>query len=295
MTDGHDWHEHRLPLADHEMAWYDCGAGTAVLLIHGSYDHLLYRPMAELFAHKYRMVCYDQRGSGGSTLPSRDDRLLHVDKFVADIDALRDHLGLERWAVVGHSWGATLGLLYAGRFPERIERLALIGMGPVDEEMHAVYRANVLRMMHPDARARWPDVHRAYVEAWLSGRGVDPELDEENIRAWAPVMFYGSDSAEAFVGEYLRAGGWRRHGPPASGLARRACLADAHRIAAPVLILYGYQDYEPITQAYLLAERIPGARVCFLNECGHTVWRDQPERLFRAVDSFLTGREEADP
>ena len=288
MTDRHDWHEHRLPLAGHEMAWYECGAGMPVLFIHGSYDHLLCRPMAELFAHKYRCILYDQRGSGRSALPAWDDRLLHVDKFVADIEALRDHLGLERLAVVGHSWGATLGLLYAGRFGERVERLALIGMGPVNDEMHAVYRANVLRMMHPGARARWPEVHRAYVEAWLSGGGVDPELDEENIRIWAPVMFYGPENAERFVGEYLQAGGWRRHGPPATGLTREACLAGARRITAPVLILYGYQDYEPITQAYLLKERMPHARVHFLNECGHIVWRDRPERLFREVDSFLS-------
>jgi pimeloyl-ACP methyl ester carboxylesterase len=65
-------------------------------------------------------------------------------------------------------------------------------------------------------------------------------------------------------------------------------LLDAEKIVAPTLVVYGYQDYEPITQAYLIRERIPQTRIRFLNRCGHMTWIEQPEGTFEAVDSFLT-------
>ena len=81
-------------------------------------------------------------------------------------------------------------------------------------------------------------------------------LDEENVRMWSPVMFYSLANAEEFVQEYLQAGGYRRHGWYATGFVEEDILKHAHRITAPVLIVYGYQDYEPITQAHIIKEYI---------------------------------------
>ena len=53
------------------------------------------------------------------------------------------------------------------------------------------------------------------------------------------------------------------------------------------LILYGYQDFEPITQACLLTASLPQAQVSFLNECGHVPWLEQPERCIQALETFL--------
>jgi len=270
------------------MAWYEVGRGSSVLFLHGCYDSLLYRPLAELFSHKCRCILYDQRGSGGSVLQVLDDASLHIDKFLADIESLRTHLGFETVSIVGCSWGATLGLFYAGRYPHQVERLVLIGPGPISDEMHAVYKANVLRRMHAADRDRWPEVNGAYRAARRSGQGVPRELDEANIRIWSPVMFHSLANAEAFVREYLKAGGYRRHAPSPTGHTRGDELAGASRITAEVLVLYGYQDYEPITQGYALRERIPHARISFINECGHMAWVDQPDLLLREVDLFLS-------
>ena len=64
----HVWKEHNLQVNGHEMAWFEIGTGPTLVCLHGSWDHLLYRPMGELFAQKYRCILYDQRGSGQSRL-----------------------------------------------------------------------------------------------------------------------------------------------------------------------------------------------------------------------------------
>jgi proline iminopeptidase len=282
---GH-WHEHRLQRPDHAMAWNEIGDGPTVLVVHGSYDSVLYTALGEMLAAQGRhVVLYDQRGAERSPLTERSDQTLHIDRFMEDLDALRAELGAAV-DVLGHSWGATLAMLYAARYPRGVRKLILANMGPFTESMRAVYRANTERMTAPGLRSTWKSVNDAYRAARRAGL-VPPELDEALIRHWAPVIFHDSDNAERFVELYLASGGWRRHAPDARGLPREAPLDAAGTVTAPTLILYGSNDYEPIMQAYMLQERIAGSRVVMLDECGHMPWWDQGEMFARVVDLFL--------
>jgi pimeloyl-ACP methyl ester carboxylesterase len=57
--------------------------------------------------------------------------------------------------------------------------------------------------------------------------------------------------------------------PDAQGLRRGIEIEGGHKITAPAMVMYGYQDYEPITQAYLIKDHIPQTRITFIDECGH--------------------------
>ena len=59
------------------------------------------------------------------------------------------------------------------------------------------------------------------------------------------------------------------------------------QIKAPVLVLYGYQDFEPITQAYVLRDWMPHTRIRMINRCGHWPWLEQPDAFFEALEDFL--------
>ena len=90
----HNWKAHTLQTNGHEMAWFEIGEGPTLVCLHGSFDHILYRPMGELFARKYRCVLYDQRGSGESKLLETGKDSMEIKRFTQDLDALRHHLGL---------------------------------------------------------------------------------------------------------------------------------------------------------------------------------------------------------
>lgn len=288
---GH-WHEHALARPDHAMAWCEIGHGPTVVVLHGSYDSVLYRPLGEMLAGQgLRCVLYDQRGTERSPLAEQTDATLNIERYLEDLDALRVELGLEKLAILGHSWGATLAVLYAGVWPGRVERLVLANMGPFTEAMRAVYRSNTERMTPAALRATWKQVNDAYRAARRAG-AVPRELDEALIRHWAPVICHQRASAERFEREYLAAGGWRRHAADARGFAREAPLDAAANVTGPTLILYGSEDYEPIMQGLVLQERIAGSRVVFIDECGHMPWYDQPERFLQVLNAFLeSGRE----
>ena len=283
----HVWKEHTLQVNGHEMAWFEIGVGPTLVCLHGSWDHLLYRPMGELFAQKYRCVLYDQRGSGRSKLLETGKDAMDIKKFTLDLDALRDHLGLDQIALLGHSWGSGLGLLYAQAYPDRLSHLILVGSGPLNSEMRGCYRANRDRMAYPTSPEEFAAIRRSYDQA-RSEKGVVPrEIDEALIQVWSRVIFYSRETAGQFIDFYLKNGGYLRHAESPTNFKHEMQLANADRITAPTLVVYGYQDYEPITQAYLIKEKIPQTEIAFLNECGHATWVDQPEEYFKVVDTFL--------
>ena len=198
----------RLPLdARHAMHWEECGnpRGVAAVFLHGgpgggsAPDHRRYFDPAF-----YRIVLYDQRGAGQSTPLGElaDNTTQHL---VADLEALRAHLGIERWLVFGGSWGSTLALAYAQAHPERVLGLVLRGIflgGPreIDWFMHGMRcffpeawtafaeflpageRGELLasyhgRLIHPDPAVHMPAAHAwSRYESSCSTLLPDPEL-----------------------------------------------------------------------------------------------------------------------
>ena len=123
--------EHRLKVdPPHELYLEECGNpnGVPVLFLHGgpggglSPDHRrFFDPSA------YRIVLFDQRGSGKST-PHAELEDNTTQALVADIERIREHLGIKRWVVFGGSWGSTLALAYAQAHPEKVRGLILRGI-----------------------------------------------------------------------------------------------------------------------------------------------------------------------
>ncbi|MFD8807678.1 alpha/beta fold hydrolase [Streptomyces sp. NPDC059597] len=138
------------------------GPGDPLVLCHGGpglWD--MFGDVAELLAGALPVIRWDQRGCGRS---EPCDGPWTTARFVADLDAVRRHFGLERMALLGHSWGAQLALSYALARPERVSTLIYVsgtGIGP-DRDWHPAYRAAFLARLgdHPERDARWRGVVR---------------------------------------------------------------------------------------------------------------------------------------
>ena len=122
----------RLDVGDgHRIHWEVSGAagGKPVVTLHGGPGSGSMPWWRELFdPQAYRIVQFDQRGCGRSE-PYGELRANTTWHLVADIEALRRHLGIERWQVVGGSWGSVLGLAYAQAHPERVTEMVLFAVG----------------------------------------------------------------------------------------------------------------------------------------------------------------------
>jgi proline iminopeptidase len=116
----------------HRLYWECCGNphGKPALFLHGGPGSGCTPGQRRFFdPHAYRVVLFDQRGAGRSrplaSEPDADLRANTTPHLIADIEALRRLHGVERWTVLGLSWGTTLGLAYAQAHPERVSALVL--------------------------------------------------------------------------------------------------------------------------------------------------------------------------
>ena len=129
--DIHPYAEHRLTVdAPHEIFIEECGnpQGLPVVFLHGGpgagcepYHRCFFDPS------RYRIVLFDQRGAGRSTPHASLERNT-TPQLIADVEAIRQYLGIDRWVVFGGSWGSTLGLAYAEAHPARVIALVLRGI-----------------------------------------------------------------------------------------------------------------------------------------------------------------------
>lgn len=261
------------------------GAGPPVVLCHGGpgiYDYL--EPVAAMIDHLATVYRYDQRGCGRSEQREPYD----IATFVEDLDALRAQWGHDAWTVIGHSWGATLALLYAVRYPERTERLVYISGTGIDPAWHRDYRRAREAKLQPAARERL----RRLEEERTVATGV--ELDR--INAERTTLLEATEYYDATRFEELP----RYDRFPVNYALNTALNAEMNsleesgvlpaqvaRIAAPTLVLDGEADPRPRWARAQVAELIPRARHLTIERAGHDPWVEQPEATARALRDFL--------
>ena len=157
--------------------------GLPVVVLHGGPGGGCTTSMRRYFnPDKYRTILFDQRGCGRSTPFASVENNTTWD-LVADIERIRQRLGIENWVVFGGSWGATLSLLYGQTHPERVRAMVLRGV-------FTMTKAELDWFYGGGAGQFWP-------EAWEVFKGLIPRAEQDDlIKAYGKRLF-GTDEAEA--------------------------------------------------------------------------------------------------
>jgi proline iminopeptidase len=184
----------------HEIYYEQCGnpSGRPVVFLHGGPGGGGDETPRRFFdPARYRIVLLDQRGCGRSR-PHAELRENTTWDLVADIEAVRELLGIERWMVFGGSWGSTLALVYAEKHPERVTSLVLRGIFLLRPDEIAWFYQRGASEIFPDAWERYrdfiPDAERGDLLRAYHRRltGTDTALAMEAARIWS--VWEGSTS-----------------------------------------------------------------------------------------------------
>jgi pimeloyl-ACP methyl ester carboxylesterase len=257
---------HRLERDGARLACADYGSeGPSVLLLHGLAGHAReWDSTAAWLSGAHRVLAPDARGHGRSERRPQD---LTPDAFVRDAESWLEHLSLAPAVVVGQSFGGITALLLAARRPDLVRALVIAEATPASDR-EAV----------------------ASVRRWLA--------------SW-PLPFPTSDHAQAFFGgDTLRARAWsagleqRRDGlwPAFEPAVLLAALAGAEArshwdewasIRCPVLVVRA-ADGAPSGETRRMLDLLPGAGLAEIEEAGHDVHLDQPERWETVVFQFIS-------
>jgi proline iminopeptidase len=261
---------------------------------------------------RYRLVQFDQRGCGRST-PHAGDWSTSLaanttHHLVADIERLREHLGIERWLVWGASWGVTLALAYAERFPERVTEMILLSITMTrasDEHWFAHETGRYFPEEWQRFRAGVPEDERdgdlvAAYDRLLNGPNVPEERRLQAARDWIAWEDAVLSLEEGYVvphprwsDEHFMIGFARlvtHYFSHAAFLEDNELLRNADRLAGiQGVLLHGHLDLSgPPDVAWSLAQAWPDAELHFIAG-GHTGDEEMDRRLLEATDRFAAG------
>jgi len=236
---------------------------------------------------RLRMVYLDQRGSGLSERPA--SRAYSMELLVEDLEGVRKALGVPKIAIVGHSFGGTLALEYAAKYPEHVAAL-VFAAGLWDAPAQIRLRCRRTVEMFPEAARR----AMGDSAATAGGGACDwfwtlPPLQRDAMNN--ALMFPDSavrlrlDSAQA-------ASGQRNTGELSAALFRQGLLhyrfSAPSRLTMPVLVIAGRRDGAAAAASLRqLAAELPNARFVEYEHAGHFVYLDETERFARDVAAFV--------
>ena len=255
----------------------------------------------------YLVVLFDQRNCGRSR-PHASDPATNLlanttEHLIADAELIRRHLDIDRWLVLGGSWGSTLGLAYAETHTERVTEIVLCAITTGRHgEFDWLFRGGLARFfpeqwarlldgLQPDERDDVvtgyhrllnnpdPEVRRRATDAWCLWESATPD--------WPPTdglaeRFTDPDYALAFariLTHYVQHNAW---------LEDEILLRNADRLRdIPGRLIHGRFDFQaPLENAYALNRAWPEAELVVVNDAGHVPTGAVAQELARATDGF---------
>lgn len=242
-----------------------------------------------LLERDWPVIYLDQRGSGGSERPSTGDYAIAT--VANDVEALRQHLGVPQWAILAHSFGTTIALDYAARYPAQVAALVIAG-GLADAPESCRETVTRLRDLRPAAFAKaFPDGTAAVPDKEICQRAFGA-LPGRAGEAYRDLNMFASAADLARFQKIEAASGIRNTGEMGNYQFRNGLLEYRFdrfsAVTSPVLVISGLHDWAagPESQRKL-ARRLPRGSIVEYPDAGHWSFVDAPERFARDVTEFL--------
>lgn len=254
---------------DIDAAWFEVGRGGPLILIHGlADDHRAWRRALPDLMLRHRVLMYDLRGHGGTTLGRPDGTLTQLG---SDLASLMESIGVDRADIAGFSLGGTIAMRMAIDHPEMVQRLVLVGTSSRVGRTAADWyrqRVDMVERNDPDLRATLDrDTADVYAQA-------PSELDDGLLirrQSTADPRGYGNACAAM------------------AALNAAPLDPELGRISAPTLIVASELDRHcPPKAAEIIAAGIKGSRLEVTPGAGHPIPVEKPRELAASMNAFLT-------
>jgi proline iminopeptidase len=245
--------------------------------LHFGHD-VLWPALSPLSEHR-QLIFFDQRGRGKSQQPP-GARTARIEHDAGDVSAIREALGIERWNVLGHSWGGGIAMLATAHDQAAVNKLVLVdAVGPTSDW---------LSRLHYSAVSRLSGSRREALEK-LDPAGLhvdDIAAHAEYASALYPAWFADREFGSIFSSP-------RANSPTGAAVAARLrrdgydWTSTIESIRVPTLVVHGEDDLLGVDVARSIASLIPGSELAVISHAGHMPFWEQPEEFFSLTERFL--------
>jgi proline iminopeptidase len=276
-----------IPVDGATLFYREFGSGQPLVIVGGlagaSNDYLV--SLAQQMGTRFRTILIDMRGTGGSTITRLDTSNVSPRRVAEDLEALRKHLQIKSWIVVGHAFGGSVALTYAVLFPTGIRALLLVGPTGIDLNFFNYYSVNIgARMSKEDSAMfnewrnispwspRKPKAKLEQFRASLGGYFVD-RRHLAGVRDMITERTYVAAVAETYWSAFMD------HTPRMHDLLPT--------LKVPAIIIQGDQDPVDRRTADRIRSALKTAKYKEVRSSGAFPWLERPKDFWTAADLFL--------
>ncbi|MCX2679803.1 alpha/beta hydrolase [Galbibacter sp. EGI 63066] len=259
------------------------GSDQPLLVINGGpgFSSKGFTKLAKQLAQRYQVILYDQRGTGKSKMTDIDSTNMTMDFMVEDMEALRKHLNLSKWTILGHSFGGIMANYYTSKHPDCVSGIIASSSGGVDLELLDYF--DISQQLSP--------TESDSLNYWISkiNNGDTSTYADKKRREFFASAYVYNDKHIPEIAERMT-----QSNPTINGLIwndlRRIGYDVSEELSTfekPVLIMQGKQDILQERTAKKNHNVFPNSNLVLLDACGHYGWLDQPEQYFKEIDAFM--------
>jgi proline iminopeptidase len=255
--------------------------GTPLFMVNGgpgfAHDYVHCSDAWDTIAQHRRVVFYDQRGVGRSARLKTGQSCTLADQ-IADLEAVRAHIGANKIDLLGHSWGGYLVMAYAARYPEHIRHLMIVDSAAPkwddtvflfkDVFPDAIERQNALQFAEAlgDSNAMKQDIHEYLAQLFWSPEARD--------RFMAHASEYAYDHT---VNEVLN-----------QDLKRFDLNPELAKFKMPTLVINGRYDMNvAMSVAWKIHNAIAGSKFVIFEKSGHLPYFEEPDKFVKTIEEFV--------
>jgi pimeloyl-ACP methyl ester carboxylesterase len=255
----------------------EVGTGFPVIVLHGGpgLDHSMFRPYLDVLGDAYRLLYVDERGQGRSDRV--DPETLSLDRFARDVDLLAETLGLESFALLGHSFGAIIATSHATELGTAVAYV-ISGGGDSSEALDADVEA---------ALEALGDEGQAIAQSWEDETTVETEEQlRQLMRDQLPFHFHG-EPPPGYMDDFVPSPEVLRHFAKV-GYGNFDYRPKLNDVEKPTLLIVGEHDRTTTPRAArTLHEGIPGSELHVVPDSGHMSFVEQTDEYIAVVRDFL--------
>jgi proline iminopeptidase len=258
------------------LAYQEFGTGSPIVVLAGGpgMNPAYMAPVAKMLSSEgRRAVLFHQRGTGGSEDASSCPTRLTVNGAIADLDALRRQLRLQKLYLAGHSWGGMLAMAYAQRYPDRVSALLLLDTGPMQAASFPIEEEVIRNRLTATEQAALNQAKNGAPTEKIERRALfahaeNARLLEKDIPIGEPLWY---ETAGNLMG---------------SDLGNFDVTRGMRTLKAPVMLIFGREDpgFFTIQQ---IRDQCRQAKVIVIEDAGHYPWMEQPAQMGKSLEDVV--------
>ena len=281
-----------VDIKDGKLYYEEEGQGVPIVLINGGPGgtHHLFHPYFSQMKDVARVIYYDQRGTGKS---SKDNtgKTYTIKQAVQDLEDLRKALKIDKWVVLGHSYGGLLAQCYALKFPEHCRGLVLSTADP-GGKTEVFYTTATCKRAHKfisqaecDA---WSNIYKKAKEGKLNP--IQVEYNKHLSGYWKMISYHKpnkEDLVKQLLYGFVCAPGFRKI--MISEIAKINLKGKFHDFKIPTLVVEGKYDFlwGDMDRVEIMRKNHPNAEIVVFEKSGHNIFADEPDKFFAVLKRFL--------